>query len=154
MVRLGELMMILELHRQGVSVTAIACRTGRDPKTVRKYIERRIEAPVYRAKTKGKVERPFSYIRQDFCLGHSFRHLDDLNAQLIGWLDTVANARVGYYNTRRPHSTLAGRTPDEAYRAAGAAKLAAWREPEPGSTKPPNCPAIGDRFNTASLHAI
>ena len=277
MVRLGELMMILELHRQGVSVTAIARRTGRDPKTVRKYIERGIEAPVYgprsvgrpsklaayldflrervtafpdlsaarltreirelgyagaytavkrylaairpehgpkpyevrfetppgvqaqvdfarfvvafaddpgtsrivwlfslvlghsrfifaryvlhqdlqtllrchiqafaalggvpieilydrmktavtgeddgghivynrsllalaqhyrfqpracrpyRAKTKGKVERPFSYIRQDFFLGRSFRNLDDLNAQLIGWLDTVANARV------------------------------------------------------------
>src|ERR1700692_1654873 len=47
MVRLGELMMILELHRQGVSVTAIARRTGRDPKTVRKYIERGVEAPVY-----------------------------------------------------------------------------------------------------------
>ena len=48
----------------------------------------------YRAKTKGKVERPFSYIRQDFFLGRSFRNLDDLNAQLIDWLDTVANVRV------------------------------------------------------------
>ena len=47
MVQLGELMMILELHRQGLSVTAIARRTGRDPKTVRKYVERGIEAPVY-----------------------------------------------------------------------------------------------------------
>lgn len=277
MVRLGELMMILELHRQGVSITAIARRTGRDPKTIRKYIERGIEAPVYgprsagrpnklagyldflrervtafpdltaarltreireigytgaytavkrylaairpqngpklyeirfetppgvqaqvdfarfvvdfcddpsssrivwlfslvlghsrfifaryvlhqdlqtllrchiqaftalggapieilydrmktavtgeddvghivynpallalarhyrfqpracrpyRAKTKGKVERPFSYIRQDFFLGRNFRNLDDLNAQLIDWLDTVANVRT------------------------------------------------------------
>jgi hypothetical protein len=48
----------------------------------------------YRAKTKGKVERPFSYIRQDFFLGRTFRNLDDLNAQLIAWLDTVANVRV------------------------------------------------------------
>jgi len=48
----------------------------------------------YRAKTKGKVERPFSYIRQDFFLGRSFGNLDDLNAQLIDWLDTVANIRV------------------------------------------------------------
>lgn len=277
MVRLGELMMILELHRQGVSITAIARRTGRDPKTIRKYIERGMEAPVYgprqvgrpskigpyldylrervsafpdltvarltreirdmgyvgaytaakrylaairpengpkpfevrfetppgvqaqvgfarfvvefmdepgvsrivwlfdlvlghsrflfaryvmhqdlqtllrchmaafdaiggvpieilydrmktavtgeddqghiiynrsllalarhyrfmppachpcRAKTKGKVERPFSYIRRDFFLGRNFRNLDDLNAQLIDWLDTVANVRV------------------------------------------------------------
>ncbi|TAJ79391.1 MAG: hypothetical protein EPO45_04590, partial [Sphingobium sp.] len=34
MIRLGELMMILELHRQGVSISAIARRTGRDPKTI------------------------------------------------------------------------------------------------------------------------
>ncbi len=54
MVRLGELMMILELHRQGVSVTAIARRTGRDPKTVRKYIERGIEAPVYGPRSVGR----------------------------------------------------------------------------------------------------
>jgi transposase len=48
----------------------------------------------YRAKTKGKVERPFSYIRQDFFLGRRFRNLDDLNAQLADWLATVANVRV------------------------------------------------------------
>ena len=48
----------------------------------------------YRAKTKGKVERPFSYIRQDFFLGRSFRSLEDLNAQLTDWLGKVANVRV------------------------------------------------------------
>lgn len=48
----------------------------------------------YRAKTKGKVERPFSYIRKDFFLARSFRDLDDLNAQLQNWLDTVANVRL------------------------------------------------------------
>jgi putative transposase len=32
---------------------------------------------------------------------------------------------IAYYNTRRPHSTLAGRTPDEAYRATGMMKLTA-----------------------------
>ena len=42
----------------------------------------------YRAKTKGKVERPFRYIRQDFFLGRTFRNLDDLNAQLADWLAT------------------------------------------------------------------
>ena len=36
----------------------------------------------YRPKTKGKVERPFRYIREDFFLGASFRNLDDLNDQL------------------------------------------------------------------------
>jgi len=48
----------------------------------------------YRAKTKGKVERPYRYIRQDFFLGGHFADLEDLNAQLQRWLDTVANARV------------------------------------------------------------
>jgi hypothetical protein len=155
-VQLGELMMILDLHRQGLSVTAIARRPGRDPKTVRRYIERGLELPTlqtllrchmaafeaiggvpieilydrmktavtgedgdghiiynrslialakhygflpracrpYRAKTKGKVERPFSYIRKDFFLARSFLNLDDLNAQLQDWLDTVANVRL------------------------------------------------------------
>ena len=48
----------------------------------------------YRAKTKGKVERPYRYIREDFSLARSFRNLDDLNAQLRHWLDTVANPRL------------------------------------------------------------
>ena len=48
----------------------------------------------YRPKTKGKVERPFRYIREDFFLGGAFRNLEDLNDQLRRWLDTVANPRV------------------------------------------------------------
>jgi hypothetical protein len=46
------------------------------------------------------VERPFRYIREDFFLGGAFRNLDDLNAQLRVWLDTVANPR-GHATTRR-----------------------------------------------------
>ena len=48
----------------------------------------------YRAKRKGKVERPFRYIREDFFLGGVSRNLDDLNEQLRHWLDTVANPRL------------------------------------------------------------
>ncbi len=48
----------------------------------------------YRAKTKGKVERPFSYIRKDFFLARTFRNLDDLNAQLQDWLGSVANVHL------------------------------------------------------------
>ena len=48
----------------------------------------------YRAKTKGKVERPFRYIRQDFFLARQFLNLADMNRQLRDWLDTVANVRV------------------------------------------------------------
>jgi len=48
----------------------------------------------YRAKTKGKVERPYRYIRADFFMARRFANIDDLNLQLRGWLDTVANVRV------------------------------------------------------------
>jgi len=57
MIRLGELMMILELHRQGISITAIARRTGRDPKTVRKYIQRGVEAPAYGPRSAGRPSK-------------------------------------------------------------------------------------------------
>ena len=48
----------------------------------------------YRAKTKGKVERPDRYVRQDFFLARSFRNLDDLNAQFDAWRTEIANPRV------------------------------------------------------------
>jgi transposase len=48
----------------------------------------------YRAKTKGKIERPFRYVRANFFLARSFANLEDLNRQLRVWLDTVANARL------------------------------------------------------------
>ena len=57
MVQFGELMMILEVHRQGLSITAVARRTGRDPKMVRKYTERGIEAPVYGPRSVGRSSK-------------------------------------------------------------------------------------------------
>jgi len=44
-IQLGELVMTLDLHRQGLSVSAIARRVGIDRKTVRKYIERGLDDP-------------------------------------------------------------------------------------------------------------
>ena len=73
----------------------------------------------YRARTRGKVERPISYIRGNFFYGRDFASDDDLNARVLGWLDTVANVRV--------HGTLKERPVDrfEAERAHLKA-LAAW----------------------------
>ena len=62
MVQLGELMMILDLHRQGLSVTAIARRTGRDPKTVRKYIECGLELPTYGPRHVGRPNKLAPYL--------------------------------------------------------------------------------------------
>ena len=47
----------------------------------------------YRAKTNGKMERTFSYIRIDIFLAARFANLDDLNAQIAAWHLSVANVR-------------------------------------------------------------
>ena len=47
MIQLGELIMILDLHRQGLGVSAIARRVGIDRKAVRKYIAHGLEPPTY-----------------------------------------------------------------------------------------------------------
>lgn len=65
----------------------------------------------YRAKTKGKVERPYRYVRQDFFLGRTFRDLDDMNRQLAEWLETVANARVHGTTNRVVSEALAEEGP-------------------------------------------
>jgi transposase len=46
-VELGEVMTILELHRQGLSISAIAARLNMDRKTIRKYIKDGVQAPRY-----------------------------------------------------------------------------------------------------------
>jgi transposase len=46
-IKLGEVVMILDLHRQGLTVSAIARELGLDRKTVRKCIARGLEPPVY-----------------------------------------------------------------------------------------------------------
>jgi transposase len=47
----------------------------------------------YRAKTKGKVERPIGYVRQSFFYGRHFLNDADLNAQARSWMVAVANQR-------------------------------------------------------------
>jgi transposase len=48
----------------------------------------------YRAKTKGKVERPIRYIRGNFFYGREFIGDADLEAQRLAWMDGVANVRL------------------------------------------------------------
>jgi transposase len=48
----------------------------------------------YRAKTKGKVERPIRYLRDSFLYGRTFVSDADLNAQVLDWLTTIANVRI------------------------------------------------------------
>ncbi len=83
----------------------------------------------YRAKTKGKVERPVSYVRSSFFYGREFTSDSDLNAQAQHWLDTVANVRI--------HGTLKERPIDRLERELGDLKPLAMR-PYRSYVLPPN----------------
>jgi len=57
----------------------------------------------YRAKTKGKVERPVRYVRGNFFYGREFIGDADLDDQRIHWLDAVANVRTHRTIQAIPH---------------------------------------------------
>jgi transposase len=65
-IQLGEVVMILDLHRQGLTVSAIARELGLDRKTVRKCIRRGLEVPVYGPrKPRQRLIDPFDqYLRE------------------------------------------------------------------------------------------
>jgi len=48
----------------------------------------------YRAKTKGKVERPVAYVRDNLVYGREFLGDGDLDAQRLAWLEATANVRI------------------------------------------------------------
>ena len=56
----------------------------------------------YRAQTKGKVERPIRYLRDNFVYGRTFLNDADLDQQRRRWLDDVANVRVHGTTGERP----------------------------------------------------
>jgi putative transposase len=63
------------------------------------------------------IERLWRSLKYECIYLHAFETGAALRAGLREW--------IGYYNARRPHSTLAGRTPDEAYWTIGTERLAA-----------------------------
>jgi hypothetical protein len=58
----------------------------------------------YRAKTKGKVERPIRYVRESFFYGRTFLNDADLNAQALSWLARTANVRIHRTTTEAPRT--------------------------------------------------
>ena len=63
------------------------------------------------------IERLWRSLKYECIYLHAFETGSELRAGLSRW--------ISYYNARRPHSTLAGRTPDEAYEAGRMERLAA-----------------------------
>jgi len=70
------------------------------------YMYRPYVCRPYDPDRKGKVERPFSYIEEDFLKGKRFASLAALNDQVRHWLENIAN--------KRTHGTTR-RVPDEAW---------------------------------------
>ena len=56
----------------------------------------------YRAKTKGKVERPIRYVRESFFYGRTFINDADLNEQADRWVEGTANVRLHGTTRERP----------------------------------------------------
>ncbi|HET9446990.1 MAG TPA: IS21 family transposase, partial [Steroidobacteraceae bacterium] len=57
----------------------------------------------YRGNEKGKVERTIQYLRHGFFAARRFASVDDLNRQLVEWIERIAHARpVPGDPTRRP----------------------------------------------------
>ena len=57
---------------------------------------------IRRPRTKGKVERMVDYVKDNFLSGRCFNGIEDLNAQALHWLGTVANVRVHATTGERP----------------------------------------------------
>ena len=53
------------------------------------------------------IERLWRSLKYECVYRHAFETGSELRADLANW--------ISYYNARRPHSALAGRTPNEAY---------------------------------------
>jgi transposase len=56
----------------------------------------------YRAQTKGKVERPIRYLRENFLYGREFLGDSDLADQAEAWLHGTANVRIHGTTQERP----------------------------------------------------
>jgi len=63
------------------------------------------------------IERLWRSLKYECVYLHAFETGSELRAGLTWW--------INYYNGRRPHSMLTGRTPDDAYWAPTLEKLAA-----------------------------
>ena len=64
---------------------------------------RHLLIPIRRPQVNGKVERYQQTLKREWALGHTYRSSDHRARALSHWLR--------YYNERRPHSSLGGRSP-------------------------------------------
>jgi transposase len=103
----------------------------------------------YRAKTKGKIERPVAYVRGNFVYGREFLGDADLAAQCQRWLDETANVRV--HGTNRYRATTNSEEVIRILRARGVWKdcIAAFDQMYGKPPRPRDRQGVGERGSSA-----
>ena len=74
----------------------------------------------YDPESKGKVESGVKYVKNDFFYGDTFDSFDQLKADILGWVNTVANKRI--------HGTTKKR-PEEVYSLVEQSKMKPYLQP-------------------------
>lgn len=101
--------------RFNASLVGFALHYGFSPKV----------APAYAAWVKGKVERPYTFIREGFWRGYGYLCLETANKDLVGWLaqkeqrvhGTTHEVVAARFDRERPHLGTLPRQPfDTSYR--------------------------------------
>jgi transposase len=95
----------------------------------------------YRAKTKGKVERPIGYVRQSFFYGRTFLNDEDLNAQALAWVAHTANVRSHRTTAEAPRARFE-RDERVLLRALALRPYRRVLLPASAQPAPPHCPAL------------
>ena len=95
----------------------------------------------YRAKTKGKVERPISYVRQNFFYAREFLNDADLNQQAMSWAMHRANARL-HRTTREVPQVRFERDEQAALQSRALAPYRSVLQSHPVDTLQPSLPRL------------
>ncbi len=88
---LREIVLIHDLKKQGLSISAIARKVGCDRKTVRRHLDRGLEAPVYEPEVLRRFDVPLkirlSRLHEviQAAMGWSDTHLYEFRAGGVGW---------------------------------------------------------------------
>jgi transposase len=95
----------------------------------------------YRAKTKGKVERPIGYARQSFFYGRTFLNDADLNTQALSWMAQTANVRIHRTTAEAPRTRFE-RDERVLLRPLALQPYRSVLLPATTQPTPPQCPAL------------
>ncbi len=92
----------------GEEDAGVVTHSGSPVAPLNRYGSARGARKPYRARTKGRVERPFRYFRRDLFAARTFRNTDDPDARSDAWRHGIASPRVQATAERVVDEALAG----------------------------------------------